>query len=224
MRSTALRPTTKMSAVTTSTSASLDFERQRRYNMDILLAAAEALRRAEVNECYSRAGKIQKVHVKRKRGVFKCEKCPSVFGLRHNLLRHDRTIHQGRRPFKCDQASCNASFVQRFDLETHRSSVHDKRKDYQCDQCDRTFSQRSNLHTHVKITHDAQSVDSLRCETCSKSFKSKSRLRQHVTVHNTDTEKSSRNTNCTSTKSADADKQLTDLHHFSDVSSPSTTN
>ena len=47
-----------MSAATTTSSTTLDFERQRRYNMDILLAAAEALRRAEVNECYSRAGKV----------------------------------------------------------------------------------------------------------------------------------------------------------------------
>lgn len=57
--------------------------------MDILLAAAESLRMAEINEFHARAGKIQKLHVKRKRGVFRCEKCPSVFGLRHNLLRHE---------------------------------------------------------------------------------------------------------------------------------------
>lgn len=57
--------------------------------MDILLAAAESLRTAEVNEFHARAGKIQKAVVKRKRGVFKCDKCPSVFGLRHNLLRHE---------------------------------------------------------------------------------------------------------------------------------------
>lgn len=124
-----------------------------RCNMDVLLAAVEALRRAEVAEYHARAGKIQKAHVKRKRGVFKCDKCPSVFGLRHNLLRHDRTIHQGRRPFKCGVTSCTASFVQRFDLETHRSSVHDKRKDYTCAECGRGFSQRSNLQTHVKLTH-----------------------------------------------------------------------
>lgn len=57
--------------------------------MDILLAAAESLRTAEINEFHARAGKIQKAVVKRKRGVFKCDKCPSVFGLRHNLLRHE---------------------------------------------------------------------------------------------------------------------------------------
>lgn len=101
-----------------------------------------------------RPGKIQKLHVKRKRGVFKCDQCPSVFGLRHNLLRHKRTIHEGKRPFKCNVSGCNASFVQRFDLQTHAASVHDKRKDFCCRVCSRAFSQRSNLLTHLRAAHD----------------------------------------------------------------------
>ena len=90
-----------------------------------------------------------------------------------------RTIHQGRRPFKCDQPACTASFVQRFDLETHRSSVHDKRKDHRCEQCGRSFSQRSNLLTHVRITHD----DCLTCADCDQQFKTRANLNQHLAVH-----------------------------------------
>lgn len=90
----------------------------------MLLAAAESLRTAEITELHRRAGKIQKVHVKRKRGVFRCSKCASVFGLRHNLLRHQRTIHEGRRPHKCPIDNCTAAFVQRFDLTAHMASVH----------------------------------------------------------------------------------------------------
>lgn len=122
--------------------------------MDMLLAAAESLRVAEMNEIRMRTGKIQKLHVKRKRGVFKCDQCSSVFGLRHNLLRHKRTIHEGRRPFKCNAAGCNASFVQRFDLQTHGASVHQKRKDFSCRVCLRAFSQRSNLLTHLRSAHE----------------------------------------------------------------------
>lgn len=121
--------------------------------MDILLAAAESLHRAETDKVHMRSGKIQKVHVKRKRGIFRCDKCTSVFGLRHNLLRHERTIHEGRRPFKCNVAGCSASFVQRFDLQTHAASVHHKRKDFVCSVCSRAFSQRSNLLTHLRSSH-----------------------------------------------------------------------
>lgn len=122
--------------------------------MDILLAAAESLHAAETaSEIHVRTGKIQKLHVKRKRGVFRCDKCTSVFGLRHNLLRHERTIHEGRRPFKCGVTGCAASFVQRFDLQTHAASVHDKRKDFVCGVCSRGFSQRSNLLTHLRAAH-----------------------------------------------------------------------
>lgn len=122
--------------------------------MDMLLAAAESLAMAEMKELRMRPGKIQKLHVKRKRGVFKCEQCSSVFGLRHNLLRHKRTIHEGKRPFKCNVSGCNASFVQRFDLQTHAASVHDKRKDFCCRVCSRAFSQRSNLLTHLRAAHE----------------------------------------------------------------------
>lgn len=121
--------------------------------MDILLAAAESLHRAETDKVHMRSGKIQKVHVKRKRGIFRCDKCTSVFGLRHNLLRHERTIHEGRRPFKCNVTGCSASFVQRFDLQTHAASVHHKRKDFVCSVCTRAFSQRSNLLTHLRSSH-----------------------------------------------------------------------
>lgn len=100
-------------------------------------------------------GKVAKKQVKRKRGMFPCNLCCSVFGLRHNLLRHVRTIHEGKRPFKCTVPGCKASFVQRFDLQTHQTSVHAKRKDFKCPHCARAFSQRSNLLTHLRCTHNS---------------------------------------------------------------------
>lgn len=119
------------------------------------LATAESLHPAELADLHVRPGKSQKAHVKRKRGVFRCDNCTSVFGLRHNLLRHQRTIHERHRPFKCTAPGCAAAFVQRFDLQTHAASVHDKRKDFWCAVCARAFSQRSNLATHLRAAHDA---------------------------------------------------------------------
>lgn len=140
----------------------------------MLLAAAESIRIAEMTAAGMKSGKIQKLHVKRKRGIFKCDQCTSVFGLRHNLLRHKRTIHEGKRPFKCTATGCKATFVQRFDLQTHAASVHDKRKDFACGLCERQFAQRSNLLTHLRGAHQDAPGDTIErlvneCEVSSSS-------------------------------------------------------
>ena len=40
--------------------------------------------------------------------IFKCERCDSNFDYKHTLKRHVSDVHEGKKPFKCD--NCYATF------------------------------------------------------------------------------------------------------------------
>lgn len=56
------------------------------------------------------------------RREFKCEICKVSFGLKGNLNKHIRVVHNKERPFECDV--CASCFGLKSDLKRHRASVH----------------------------------------------------------------------------------------------------
>ena len=59
------------------------------------------------------------------------------------MTRHTASIHEGRKPFKCEV--CEKSFAEKSKLGSHMLSVHDRKKPFNCKECDKTFSKKDNM-------------------------------------------------------------------------------
>jgi uncharacterized Zn-finger protein len=82
---------------------------------------------------------------------FKCDICDKAFGHKSNLTKHINATHNKTKRFWCDL--CDYSSYQRAHLETHSNTVHLGKKMFKCDICDQVFSMKGNIVRHVKIIH-----------------------------------------------------------------------
>lgn len=53
---------------------------------------------------------------------FKCEKCGKSFTLKHNLLRHNREVHDESRRLRCFE--CDSQFSRAQYLNEHMTLIH----------------------------------------------------------------------------------------------------
>lgn len=67
------------------------------------------------------------------------------------MKRHIASVHEGKRPFKCE--SCGATFTLKEHLKTH-SYVHTKDNPHKCSLCDASFVQKQALSKHLSTIHD----------------------------------------------------------------------
>lgn len=86
--------------------------------------------------------------------LFKCSWCPSEFGNKTNLRRHE-AIHKNEKNFICN--ICGLKFIQKEGLTVHRN-IH-MRELYKCPTCSVRFSSRCGLNKHVRKSHpDADKI------------------------------------------------------------------
>ena len=117
---------------------------------------------------------IERCRSLREHSKYTCRYCGSECNDRKELLRHIKTIHNGRL-FVCCQ--CLRSYVTKDGLKQHVDRMHNKLYRYRCETCERCFMNRSHYHDHV-ATHSG--VKQHTCSICEMKFMNKSSLKAHV--------------------------------------------
>lgn len=123
----------------------------------------------------------EKEEEKKKQTRYACDRCDKSFVHLSSLAKHKRIIHQGIRPYACDQ--CSLRCISAIDLKRHSVSHTDERP-YSCDQCDKSFKQESSLTEHKKVVHQGiQKIARFACESCDKCFVTSTALKFHMYTH-----------------------------------------
>ena len=68
-----------------------------------------------------------------------------------NLKRRIESVHEGKKPFKCN--ICEANFSRKDGLKTHVMNIHEQKKPLKCSICEATFSEKIGLKTHILNIH-----------------------------------------------------------------------
>ena len=104
---------------------------------------------------------------------------------------HIISVHEGKKPFKCD--FCDENFSQKCDLDSHIVSVHEgtnqnvgkvreSKKPLKCDICDVIFAEEYDLDSHFASVHEGKKP--FKCELCVLSFTTANDLDSHMcSVH-----------------------------------------
>ena len=92
--------------------------------------------------------------------------CETSFNVKSNLNSHIRSVHDEKKPFKCN--ICDSSFARKDNLKTHIQSVHEKNT-FQCNICGSNFTLRHRLNKHIQAVHDGKkqfkcSKSNIECE------------------------------------------------------------
>ncbi|EDS41884.1 zinc finger protein 283 [Culex quinquefasciatus] len=107
----------------------------------------------------------------------RCSICSMEFRFPKKLEAH-MNKHNGIKPFKCRNDSCDKHFYGKVELKRH-AEFCGKDKPI-CPLCGLQLSSRGGLYAHLKI-HAGEPV--AECDTCGKKFKSKKSLTRHQLVH-----------------------------------------
>jgi hypothetical protein len=108
----------------------------------------------------------------------RCAHCDRCFADKSSMNKHQRTVHEQRRPHQCEV--CLKGFPSTSHLNDHMAT-HSKERKFSCQTCNRTFSFRTSLKKHLSTHSDAKPFQ---CKICLKNFKTRSSIRAHmVTVH-----------------------------------------
>ena len=138
---------------------------------------------------------------------FKCNNCDASFSLKARLNRHigflvcrnPRTVHEGKlltkksnkanlkmhiesvheqkKPFKCN--ICDVGFSHKGYLDKH---IHEEKKPFKCNDCGTSYSRKGNLNRHIKSVHERK--EPFKCNYCDKAFSLKGNLNRHIgSVH-----------------------------------------
>jgi len=106
-----------------------------------------------------------------------CCECRKVFSTGSAMRYHQRVVHSGDKPFKCDM--CEKAFNRKDTLESHLSS-HSDLKPFMCSVCGKQFGRR-----HIRDTHERRHKGEKKyaCNMCVKRFMSSQQLKNHIRVH-----------------------------------------
>ena len=61
------------------------------------------------------------------------------------MNRHVESVHEGKKPFKCDICDYRDA-LKRGQINRHVASVHEEKKPFKCDICDYNCSQKGAVH------------------------------------------------------------------------------
>ena len=132
-----------------------------------------------------------------------CDECHKTFGLKKDLVRHIKSIHE-KEEYTCErchktfnsnlrrhQVTCNGRSAEHSILKQPRKPVQSQEdsaatptpasanRAFECEQCDKSFGLKHNLVTHIKSIHGEESH---KCERCPKKFNRIANLRRHESV------------------------------------------
>jgi hypothetical protein len=111
-----------------------------------------------------------------------CQDCGSSFARSSHLRLHVGTVHEMKKPYRCDEPSCGALFGHVSSKYRHFRTVHLKRRDFQCTQCGLSFGEKSGLRKHELSVHIGSRPH--QCNQCGFRFSFRLHLQQHIaTVH-----------------------------------------
>ncbi|EDV92342.1 zinc finger protein 70 [Drosophila grimshawi] len=110
-------------------------------------------------------------------GIF-CDICGKPFTQSGNMMRH-RQRHSGIKPYKCQEADCEATFYTQKELTSH-NICHTGRMPCICEVCGRPCRDRGVLTAHMR-RHTGERP--AKCEVCGKAFYSFHDLNVHAVSH-----------------------------------------
>ena len=126
------------------------------YHFLYLLAAVSKGKYVQCNQCerwVHRKNYARHLRAHNNERPFVCDvaDCTQACHTHGNLQQHKRSVHEGLRPYKCDQ--CDYSCARKETLRRHQQTVHEQQKPHACQHCTYTTAQLSNLRKHYKRKH-----------------------------------------------------------------------
>ena len=79
-----------------------------------------------------------------------------AFAILWKLKNHVKTVHEGRKDYKCSQ--CDKFFSQQGNLKAHIKTIHEGVKDFRCDICGDAFGYSYELKKHTKTFHEDEII------------------------------------------------------------------
>ncbi|CAH0394205.1 unnamed protein product [Bemisia tabaci] len=107
---------------------------------------------------------------------FTCDYCGKAFNRKSRLDLHVKYIHEGAKPFVCEETDCQRTFVRKEDLARHQV-LHSGVKAHRCPICDKSFAMKSSLKIHL-LTHTKEPPRS--CDECGRAFIRQDCLLRHM--------------------------------------------
>ena len=122
--------------------------------------------------------KLKKLVVKKSEQYHQCEECVKKFLYKHDLKRHQATVHMEVKSHEC--LHCNKKFGYKWVLKTHINVVHKREKPYQCPVCNKNFGRKDRQKRHLATVH--QGVKPFRCiePECSIGYGCETQLMDHM--------------------------------------------
>jgi len=110
-------------------------------------------------------------------GVFKCTECNKDFSRICYLKQHNKTFHNGEKPYKCTQ--CGKRFPVEVLYQEHLAK-HAGDKPYKCEVCPKQFNHKTDLRRHMCL-HTGEKP--FTCDVCGKGFIREDRMVKHADTH-----------------------------------------
>ncbi|KAK0050536.1 zinc finger and BTB domain-containing protein 17 [Biomphalaria pfeifferi] len=112
-----------------------------------------------------------------------CPICSKVV-LKTGMSSHMRTVHSGRKPYKCPHCDYASAF--RGNLNTHIKGMHLHTRQYLCNTCKAAFKTLGALIGHTKRVHENWKSPNQKifiCSVCEKRFTKKYHVDRHMLIH-----------------------------------------
>ncbi|KAL5011969.1 hypothetical protein ScPMuIL_010520 [Solemya velum] len=112
-----------------------------------------------------------------------CPICGKVV-LKTGMSSHMRTVHSGRKPYKCPHCDYSSAF--RGNLNTHMKGMHLHTRQYLCNTCKAAFKTLGALIGHTKRVHEGWKSPNQKifiCSVCEKRFTKKYHVDRHMLIH-----------------------------------------
>lgn len=110
-------------------------------------------------------------------GEFRCNECNKVFNRICYLKQHNKSFHNGEKPFKCTQ--CGKRFPVEVLYQEHLAK-HAGDKPYKCEVCPKQFNHKTDLRRHMCL-HTGEKP--FTCDVCGKGFIREDRMVKHADTH-----------------------------------------